>query len=98
MRTTPATIIARSRYREGIKSIGSAVNHIDITIGINTCCKYVLNIFTKLFRQELMDVDVMGYIPTNRDKTVAALLTEAIQEAGINRLNKIKKGFIYVDE
>ena len=83
---------------EGIKSIGFAANHMDITIGINTRCKYVLNIFTKLFCQELMDEDVKGYIPTNRDKTVAALLTEAIQEAGIDRLIKIKERFIYVDE
>ena len=35
---------------------------MDIKIGINICCKYVVNVLTKLFRQKLVDVDVIVYI------------------------------------
>ena len=53
--------------------------------------KYVLNVSTKLFRQELVDVDAIVYIvhvASNGDKTIAALITEAIQEV-INKESKL---------
>ena len=57
--TATVTVFARCLYKEGIKSIGSDVNTMDIKIGINICCKYVLNISTKLFCQELLNVHVL---------------------------------------
>ena len=74
---------------------------MDFKISINTCCKYVLNILTKLFRQGLMNVHAIEYVArnaSNGDKTIAALITEAIQEVGSDALIKIESGFIYVDE
>ena len=60
-----ATVIARRLNKEGIKSIGFGINPLDIKIGINICGKCLLNILTKPFRQELMDVDVIEYIARN---------------------------------
>ena len=98
---TTATGVTCGLYKEGMKSIGSGVNPMDFKISINTCCKYVLNILTKLFSQGLMNVHAIGYVArnvSNGDKTIAALITKAIQEVGIDALIKIESGFIYVDE
>ena len=96
--TTTATVIACGLYKEDINSIGSDVNSMDTKIGIDICCKHALNILTKLFRQELMNVKVIVNIATSGDKTIAAWITEAIQEVGIDGLNEIQDRFIYVDE
>ena len=57
--TTTATVIACGLYEKDIKSIGCDINSMDTKICINICCKYALNILTKLFGQELMDVKVL---------------------------------------
>ena len=96
--TTTTTAITPGVYEEGIKSIGSDINSIHIKSGINICYKYVLNILTNLFRQELMNMDAFVYIArnaSNGDKTIAALITEAIQEVSIDGLIEIKERLIY---
>src|SRR4026208_533791 len=91
--TTTATVLAQAIYREGAKNSPAGANPMEIQRGINKAVEVVIGELKKLSKpcQNKTAISQVGTISANNDKTIGALIAEAMEKVG-------KDGVITVEE
>ena len=91
--TTTATVLAQSIFNEGLRSVTSGANPMDLKRGIDkavaTCVKAIHDISKPVAGQS--DISQVGSTSANNDKAIGELIAEAMEKVG-------KDGVITVEE
>lgn len=91
--TTTATVLAQTIYRDGMKSVTSGANAMEIKRGIERAVAVVVEELKKMSRpcQTKKEIAQIGAISANSDQTIGDLISEAMEKVG-------KDGVITVEE
>jgi len=91
--TTTATVLAQAIYREGSKLVVAGMNPMELKRGIDKAVDAVVESLQKLSKptRDSDEIAQVGTISANSDKTIGAMLAEAMQKVG-------KEGVITVEE
>jgi chaperonin GroEL len=91
--TTTATILAQAIYREGIKSVTSGANPMDLKRGIEQAVKIVVEELTKISKpvKSKKEQEQVATISANNDRRIGSLIAEAMEKVG-------KDGVVTVEE
>jgi chaperonin GroEL len=91
--TTTATVLAQAIFREGSKMVASGHNPMDLKRGIDKAVEAVVASLGQLSKstQDPREIEQVGTISANGDKTIGATLAEAMEKVG-------KEGVITVEE
>lgn len=91
--TTTATVLARSIFNNGLKSVAAGANAMDIKRGIDKAVKAVvkeLQAASKMIK-EPKELEQVATISANNDSTIGAMIAQAMGQVG-------KDGVITVEE
>src|SRR6195952_697036 len=91
--TTPATVLAQSIVREGMKSVAAGMNPMDLKRGIDIAVTAVVRDIEKRSKKVSSSAEVaqVGTISSNGDKNIGKMIAEAMQKVG-------NEGVITVEE
>lgn len=91
--TTTSTVLASSVIKQGLKVMDKGANPVEIKKGIERAVKDVVSqLFTmKTDIKDTKEIEQVGTISSNNDKEVGKLISEAMEEVGI-------EGVITVEE
>ncbi|MGC8640146.1 MAG: chaperonin GroEL [Isosphaeraceae bacterium] len=93
--TTTATILARSIYREGLKSVASGANPTAVRRGIESAVEVVVNeLQEKLSRpvSKKEEIAQVGAISANNDPTIGNMLADAVEKVGRDGVITVEEG------
>src|ERR1043166_8581137 len=91
--TTSATVLAQAIYREGIKNVAAGANPMDLKRGIDKAVEVVVEELKKISKpvKSHKEQEQVASVSANNDKTIGALIAEAMEKAG-------KDGVVTVEE
>ena len=91
--TTTGTVLAQAIFREGVKNITAGANPMDVKRGIDKAVELVVAKIASMSKptKEKTEIAQVGTISANNDKTIGALISEAMDKVG-------KDGVITVEE
>jgi chaperonin GroEL len=91
--TTTATVLARSIYTEGCKSVAAGLNPLDLRRGIELAVHSVVRTLEKISRPitSKEEVSQVGTISANSDEEIGNLISDAMERVG-------KEGVITVQD
>jgi len=90
--TTTATVLARAIFREGVKSVSSGHNPMDLKRGVDLAVEKVVAEIDSLARPvEGDDIAAVGAISANNDPSIGKIIAQAMEKVG-------KDGVITVEE
>jgi len=91
--TTTATVLAQSIVSEGLKAVAAGMNPMDLKRGIDKAVFSAVDELKKLSKpcSDNKEIEQVGTISANSDKTVGELIAKAMKEVG-------KQGVITVEE
>jgi chaperonin GroEL len=90
--TTTATVLAQAIFREGVKNLAAGANPMGLKRGIEQAVKAAVAELGKLSKPvEGEMISQVGSVSANNDKTIGALIAEAMKKVG-------KDGVITVEE
>ncbi len=91
--TTTATVIAQAIYREGLKSVASGVNPMELKKGIEKAAKAVVRSIQSQSKptRDRAEIAQVATISANGDKAIGELISDAMEKVG-------KDGVITVEE
>jgi len=91
--TTTATILTEAIFKEGLKSVTSGANPIEVKRGIEKAVQAVVEELAKAARtiEGKKEISQVGAISANNDSTIGELIAEAMEKVG-------KDGVITVEE
>ncbi|BGI50832.1 MAG: chaperonin GroEL [Arsenophonus endosymbiont of Ceratovacuna japonica] len=91
--TTTATVLAQSIVSEGLKAVAAGMNPMDLKRGIDKAVSVAVEELKKLSKlcADNKEIEQVGTISANSDKTVGELIAKAMKEVG-------KEGVITVEE
>ncbi len=91
--TTTATVIAQAIVKEGAKAVAAGANPLDLKRGVDAAVKAVSAHLEKMSRKVTKSDEIaqVGTISANGDKTIGAMIAQAMQKVG-------NEGVITVEE
>ncbi len=91
--TTTATILTQAIFREGMKSVATGSNPMDVKRGIDKAVDVVVKELKKMSKptKDAKEIAQVGTISANNDATIGAIIAEAMKKVG-------KEGVITVEE
>jgi chaperonin GroEL len=93
--TTTATVLARSIYREGLKSITSGANPMAVRRGIEKTVEAAVSELTgKISRpvSKKEEIAQVGAISANNDPTIGKMLADAVERVGRDGVITVEEG------
>jgi chaperonin GroEL len=93
--TTTATILARAIYREGLRHVTAGANPTAVRRGIEKAVEAaVTELTTKLSRpvSKKEEIAQVGAISANNDRTIGALLADAVERVGRDGVITVEEG------
>lgn len=91
--TTTATILAHAIVKQGLKSLATGSNPIEIKRGIEKACLFIANEITEIAQpvENLKAIANVASISAGNDKEIGAMIAEAIKKVG-------REGIISLEE
>src|SRR6056300_2016624 len=82
--TTTATVLAQAIVKEGIKYVTAGMNPMDLKRGIDKATEAVIEELSKISKpcKEKNEIEQVGTISANSDKTIGSLIAEAMEKVG----------------
>ena len=98
--TTTATVMAQALVNEGLKSVAAGMNPMDLKRGIDQAAKAVVVELAKIAVPctDSKAIAQVGTISANSDKTIGALIAEAMQKVGNEGVITVEEGTSFEDE
>ncbi len=98
--TTTATILAQAIIKNGIKSIASGMNPMDLKRGIDKATKVIVGKLQELSREctTSQDIAQVGTISANSDKTIGDIIAAAMDKVGKEGVITVEEGSGFEDE
>ncbi|MCB9832854.1 MAG: chaperonin GroEL [Planctomycetes bacterium] len=92
--TTTATVLAEAIFAEGLKAIGTGANPMVIKRGIDKAVEVAVAELGKMAKpvKGSDDVEKIGTISANGDKTIGSLLAQAIEKVGKDGVVTVEEG------
>lgn len=91
--TTTATVLAQSIVSEGLKAVAAGMNPMDLKRGIDKAVSAAVEELKKLSKPcaDNKEIEQVGTISANSDKTVGELIAKAMKAVGKEGLLPLKK-------
>ena len=98
--TTTATVLARSFFREGCKSVAAGMNPMDLRRGINAAVEKVIETLRqgKKSISSKAEIEQVATISANGDKAIGQLIANAMEKVGKEGVITVADGRTVNDE
>lgn len=98
--TTTATVITRAVYREGCKAVAMGMNPMDIRRGVSSAVNVVVKNLKEMTHQITTDeqIENVATISANNERSIGALLAEAMRRVGKEGVVNVQNGTTLKDE
>jgi chaperonin GroEL len=98
--TTTATVLAQAIVKEGIKYVTAGMNPMDLKRGIDKATEAVIEELSKISKpcKEKNEIEQVGTISANSDKTIGSLIAEAMEKVGNDGVITVESGKSLKDE
>jgi len=98
--TTTATILARAIFKEGSKAVASGLNPMDVKRGIDAATIKVLQHLADSAKavESAEEIENVATISANNDRSIGALIAEAMKRVGKDGVITVEDGKSYEDE
>ena len=98
--TTTATVLARSIYAEGCKSVAAGLNPMDLRRGVNMAVDVVVEELRKMTKMVSTNDEIMqvASISANNDQAIGRLIATAMEKVGKDGVITVQDGKTLSDE